>query len=429
MPTQKVISKSFRFIVARAFYTLMGLRIAFWRREVESLWSLEKSNYEAFLNSALKRSMPKDSNDVAIRSLSALESAPLLTKHALNQVTRCKQQPPLAISRFTSGTSGTRTQVFINREELGRMLAVRDYCFRHYGVKLGEREARLWGGRNFSAASRIKDWLLHRKTFCVTDQSLKNVVRDLKNWCPDYVYGYSSCILSLARYIIDFEIKVPDVRLVVCTAEQVLPAHKKVIKQAFKAAVVEEYGLTEFDIVSFEDSNGDLRLVNPWLVVESQEDVLMVTDTLRTSQSLVRYDTGDIGNIRQIPSEGFGGPGIIRGLQGRIGNRIVYGEDQKVFHASEISRAMNAFFIESGEVFDFIVVQKTPGRCEMHASVEPVGGLEGLCRWVTKDLTQRTLVTIAIVPGSVAKLDQFKGKRSYFIQYFQQSRRAEEGES
>ncbi|MEP4466720.1 MAG: CoF synthetase, partial [Marinobacter alexandrii] len=74
------------------------------------------------------------------------------------------------------------------------MLAVRDYCFRHYGVKLGDREARIWGASVPNLASQIKDWLLHRRSFCVTNKSSSYVIEELRKWQPDYIYGYSSSI-------------------------------------------------------------------------------------------------------------------------------------------------------------------------------------------------------------------------------------------
>ncbi|AHI29911.1 hypothetical protein AU14_01045 [Marinobacter similis] len=298
------------------------------------------------------------------------------------------------------------------------MLAVRDYCFRNSSVKLGDREARIWGVNVPNLASRIKDWMLHRRSFCVTNKSSSYVIEKLVKWQPDYIYGYSSSILALANYLIDRKITISKVKLIVCTAEQVLPAQKKIISQAFGTNVVEEYGLTEFDIVGFEDSKGDLRIVNPWLIAESESetDTIVISDVYRTSQSYVRYQTGDIGRVESKTPSGLGGAKVVKCLQGRVGDRLVYGNLGDSFHASEISRAMNSYFASGGAVLDFTVVQLIKGECFLHVNIEPDIGLSALCRQLSESLKKRTTVSLEVLPGTIGELEKLKNKRSYFIQ-------------
>ncbi|MFL1453589.1 CoF synthetase [Marinobacter sp. GN3S48] len=309
------------------------------------------------------------------------------------------------------------------------MLAVRDYCFRQYGVKLGAREARIWGTSRPNYLNCLKEWILHRKSFFVVSDNLQEVVEELRRWKPDYVYGYSSCILSLSKYLVEKNLSVPGVKLVVCTAEQVLPTHKKVIACAFESRVVEEYGSTEFDILGFEDRNGNLRLVNPWLVVESPDNYILVTDVYRSSQSFVRYKIGDIGKVEEKSGGEFGSTLVVEELQGRIGNRYVYGEGKTKFHSSEFSRVLNDYFDNSKDIFDFIVVQDDFGQCEVHVSSEPVIGFTQFCERLTKNIYRRTTVRLRVFPGTIGRLDRFKGKRSYFIQNIQCHERNAEGET
>lgn len=296
------------------------------------------------------------------------------------------------------------------------MLAVRDYCFRHYGVKLGEREARIWGASVPTIVSRIKDWLLHRRSFCMTEKSPPDVVQGLIEWRPDYIYGYSSSILALATYLAENKVKIPKIKLIICTAEQIIPSQKAMISQAFGTNVAEEYGLTEFDIVGFEDSKGDLRLANPWLIAESEADTIVISDIYRKSQSYVRYQTGDIGKVDRKKTFDLGGEKVLKSLQGRVGDRLVYGRLGRSFHASEISRAMNSYFSSGGTVLDFTVVQLIEGECLLHVSDEPDIGLSELGRRLSENLRKRTTVSLEVLPGTVGQLEKLKNKRSYFIQ-------------
>jgi phenylacetate-CoA ligase len=414
------IYKTVRFAIVRAFYMLTGFRIGYWRREIERLWKLNQDDYIAYLDAALSDNQPLDGSGNVVDSLSTLMKGTEISKDIFNGRPVNNTKNKMLFSRYTSGTSGTRTKVYLSKDELSRMLAVRDHCFRQYGIKLGQREARMWGVSSPGTRSRIKDWLLNRKTFCVVDDSLGDIVQSLLRWRPDYIYGYSSSVLNLSKHIVDNNIAIPGVKLVVCTAEEVLPAHKRIMNTAFDAPVAEEYGSTEFDVIAFEDRDGDLALVNPWLIVESTESGLVITDVYRSTQSLVRYQIGDIADIvhrktslKRLP--------IISNLRGRSGDRYVYGGHGKMFHASEISRALNDFFEEGHATFDFTVVQNEIGTCVLHVSEVPDIDLGDLCLLLAKRLRERTSTNLGVLPGTVGKLRQFKGKRSYFIQNTQRN--------
>jgi len=320
------------------------------------------------------------------------------------------------VSRYTSGTSGTRTKVFLTKSEMSRLLAVRDYCFRFHGTRLGDREARLWGTRTKSIGSRIKDWFLHRRSFYIVSDNMENIVKDLRRWRPDYIYGYASSIISISRFLIERNINVKGIKLVVCTAEQILPAQKKLIGYAFNSKVVEEYGSTEFDIVAFEDLEGDLRVVNPWLVVESRMESLLITDVLRRTQHFVRYEIGDYGEVRQKSSKGLGGDIVIGALEGRSSNRYAYDENNRDFHSVEFPKAMNLYFNKYDDLFDFIIAQNKRGQFNLYLSSEPKIGSERFCDWLRKTLKKSADVDVTIIVGRIGCINDFKGKRSYFIQ-------------
>lgn len=387
-----------------------------WRNEVERIWALTSADYQRYIDLVIAKSKPIDGSGKTVRSSKDLDNAVPISKDILKKRGAQKSTLSFIVSRHTSGTTGTRTKVFLTKPEMSRLLAVRDYCFRFNGVRLGDREARLWGARSQSFGSRIKDWLLHRKSFYVVDENLESVAENLLKWRPDYIYGYSSYIVSLSRFLIERNINFSNLKLVVCTAEQILPVQKKLIGRAFNAKVVEEYGSTEFDIVAFQDPNDDLRVVNPWLVVESGKDSLLITDVFRQTQHFVRYKIGDYGEVRHKSSTGLGGDLVIGSLQGRSANRYAYDENNKEFHSIEFSKAINRYFIKHDDLFDFVITQNQPGQFFLYFSCEPKIGSESFCSWLRKYLTKYSNVDVRIIIGGIGPLIDFQQKRSYFIQ-------------
>lgn len=410
------INRKVRFFIVRLFYFAAGLNVATWRNEVERIWALKKLDYLEYIDSEIEKTQPRDGAGNAILSSQDFENSAFLSKKNLNERSARITQSRYMVSRYTSGTSGIRTKVFLTKSEMSRLLAVRDYCFRFYGTRLGDREARLWGTRSKSIGSRIKDWFLHRKSFYVVNDNMENIVEDLISWRPDYIYGYSSSIISISRFLIERNINVKGIKLVICTAEQILPAQKKLIGYAFNSKVVEEYGSTEFDIVAFEDLDGDLRVVNPWLVVESGKESLLITDVLRRTQHFVRYEIGDYGEVRQKSSKGLGGDIVIGALEGRSANRYAYDENNRDFHSVEFPKAMNLYFNKYDDLFDFFITQNERGQFSLYLSSEPKIGSDRFCDWLRKTLKQTADVNVNIRVGRIGCLNDFKGKRSYFIQ-------------
>lgn len=410
--------RSIRSKVVALFYRVMKLDVSFWRSEVEMFWSSSSDLREEYLNSILLKVKPRSASGNVVECIDDIIRSDLMTKGDLKKLSSNITNPSRFFARSTSGTTGSRTRVFLTRDEVSRMLAVRDFCFRLHGVKLGDREARLWGTKSISVENRIKDWVLHRKSFYVSSENLGKVVHEVCKWKPDYVYGYSSFLISMSKYIIDNEIEVGDVKLVVCTAEEILSSQKRYISKAFGAKVVEEYGSTEFDIIGFETPGGELSVPSPWLIVESKNDHLLVTDVFRETQSFVRYATGDVGNIcnKKVRVQSFVMSTVIEGLRGRSISQYVYGFDNRQFHVVEISRVINEYFEENNDIFDFVIVQESLGYCMVHVSAEPLVGFNSFCEILSDSLERKTSVRVGVLPGSIGGLDVFKGKRSYFLQ-------------
>ncbi|WP_141103813.1 CoF synthetase [Marinobacter sp. es.048] len=295
------------------------------------------------------------------------------------------------------------------------MLAVRDYCFRHYGLKLGQREARLWGRPEAGIKSRLKNFVMNRRVFHPVGAQAKDEVADLLSWKPDYLYGYASLLLEAAQILDGMEIEFDPPRCVVCTAESILPAQKAYISRAFKAPVAEEYGSTEFDVIAFECTTGHRHLVNPWLIVEEGEDNGLISDVSRTSQSLIRYQLGDLFAIKGLGCGALGAVESIEQLQGRTLDRFFYLSEGNKIHASAFSKLFDQYLTETKDLFLFSLRQDAYSELKVFIDSAPKNGTTDLKEFLEREISGFAGVRIGVEVSVVANRDRSE-KRNYFVQ-------------
>ncbi|WP_227501266.1 hypothetical protein [Marinobacter sp. EVN1] len=370
----------------------MALRIPVTRfeKEVAEHWRVGASiNREGYLDRCLAQTRPCGANGDEVCSLDELERQLPLTKKQLREATFKNQPESTGFARHTAGTTGEPTNISLSREELARMLAVRAYCYRKHGLRLGQREARIWGRADATLAAKLRDFLLNRKVFYPAENGADKVVSSLIDWRPEYLYGYSSLILEAARIVTNNKLRPAGIKAIICTAEAILPSQKEYISKAFNAPVLEEYGSTEFDIIAFECKSGHLHLVNPWLWVETWNGEALISDVTRTSQSLVRYRLGDSFTLANSGCRSLGSEWVIDELRGRSIHQFAYLSPSEKFHAVVFGRAIDRYMSAYGEHFMFnvrqldyarfvICVSEAPGRGLNHFEVNVIAELREL---------------------------------------------------
>ncbi|MDX5388113.1 MAG: hypothetical protein LPK15_15220 [Alteromonadaceae bacterium] len=407
----------FRYVLARLTYLVLRLPVASFQAEVEDLWGLEPNERLQRLSCILNKNQPKDAQGVAVHSLSELPDRPPMSKADLRAMSAASSTVASSFSRHTAGTTGEPTHISLSRTELAQMVAVRAYCYNKHGLKLGQREARVWGRAANSLTAKIRDFLLNRKVFYPAEDGAEETVEKLVKWSPEYLYGYTSLILEAAQIAQKKGLNPRGVKAVICTAESILPAQKKFIAEVFGAPVFEEYGSTEFDVIAFECSKGHLHLVNPWLWVEEEEDTVLITDVSRKSQSIVRYKLGDAAELRDSGCELLGGKEVIEELHGRTAQQFAYLTENTKFHAVVFGRAIDAYMKEFNDCFRFTVSQTEYGIFHLHVSSEPHHGDAHLRRWINTELQAQLSVSQDLIKAVYAG-ERFmrSGKHTYFFQ-------------
>jgi len=410
-----------RYYLTRLFFIVMGLRISKWRKHILSFWNLGEEERMRAFEGLLFTHKPLNADGVPISAIADVYTSPVLTKSTYRELDPTSSVVG-AFNRKTSGTTGEPTKVSLSREELSRMLAVRDYCFRHYGFRLGDKEARFWGRAERGLTSVLKNFVLNRKVCFPMGEDASTSVARILSWKPDYLYGYASLLLEAAVLVEKYKIKFTPPKCVVCTAETIMPAQKDYLARIFSAPVAEEYGATEFDIVAFECRNGHRHLVNPWLIVRSDDGALLVTDMSRRSTNLVNYDIGDSGTIQKSECVLLGDTDYLSVLEGRSIHRFVYVDPETRFHSVDLAYAINDYQRSKREVFSFRFFQSEYGAVELCVSVEPLAGAEALKDYIERAILART-GNVIVVNALVGDVQAQQTEKSYFVQKIKQPSR------
>ena len=401
----------FRYLMVRFIFCIMGLRVGYWCKVVERAWSVEAR--DEYLESLLRSVAPKNAYGNSVTTLREVRESPILTKKAFRK-SAAKPNRKAKYHRHTAGSSGNPTDVWLDREELGRMLGVRDYCYRHCGIRVGDREGRLWGRQENGIKSRLKNFLLNRQVFHTAGPSLQKEVQRLISWRPDYLYGYASLLIECAQEIERTEHPIPRMKCVIVTAETILASQKEYLARVFGCSVHEEYGASEFDIIAFECRSGHRHLVNPWLILESGPDFqVLVTDVGRRSQDLVRYELGDVLRFRSTDCSEFGSSNVISTLEGRTANQFALTANNERFHAVEFGYAMDEFQRTYHELFRFTVIQIKPGSFIVQCTPIPMAGGHLLSEHLKSRIKARLGYSLQIETRESGDPDL--RKREYFV--------------
>lgn len=401
----------FRRKLSVLFLYLMGINFHKYTKLVASINRLDEFDRLRYIESYLKYEPITNYQGVKIDSIDSLNACMSMTKNSLLNVHGKK----LGIfKRKTSGTTGRPTTIYLKKDELSRLVGVRNYCYEKYGFSVGDREARLWKRQDDRLKGKLVNLILNRKIFHPVGKKTVSEIKKLSDWRPCYIYGYSSLVFEAAKVSEKNNIKFDSVKAVVCTAENILPAQKDYISKVFNAPVVEEYGMTEFDIIGFECKSGHLHIVNPWLIIELENDKALITDISRNLQPLVKYTVSDFIKLGLENCHELGRRSVISKVEGRSSNRFALSNSKRKFHASIFSTIFNEYMERYMDSFDFHVSQSEPGLFCVDLSTSPKRGTLHLEKFVTRKMLEIENLLVEVIVS--VKNDLGNKKRSYFTQ-------------
>ncbi|MES2417268.1 MAG: phenylacetate--CoA ligase family protein [Bacteroidota bacterium] len=233
----------------------------------------------------------------------------LLRQHIKDIYTISKSK---AILSKTGGTTGKSLEVYFTHDNMQDRFALLDDFRSRYGYELGKKTA-WFSGKNLLTSRDVKKnrfwktdyWYKVRyySTFHIKREYLKYYIEDLIRFKPEYMVGFPSSIMEIAKFGLDNDISFPPgiIKAVFPTAETITPTMREIIETFFKTRLYNQYASSEGAPWIFECKNGNLHLELQSGVFEvldennqpAKSGRLIVTSFTTEGTPLIRYDIGD----------------------------------------------------------------------------------------------------------------------------------------
>ncbi|MBB6091645.1 phenylacetate-CoA ligase [Povalibacter uvarum] len=287
-----------------------------------------------------------------IASLDDLHRIPTLSKQDLRSEKAELQStnlPALCVSKTTGGSTGEPVTLLKTRYAMAWELAATWRGYSWAGIDIGDSQARFWGvaiDSKSRAKAQLIDFVCHRKRFSAfgfSRDSFPEYERRLKEFSPDWFYGYVSMVAEFARWYIESGRESPvQPRAVVTTSEVLSPDDRAAIATAFRTRVFNEYGCGELGTIAHECAEGRLHTSDENMIVEildgerpckpGEKGEMVITELNNTAMPLIRYRTGDFAAFAEEPCPCGRQLKVIDKLYGRAYDFILSPSGRK-FHA------------------------------------------------------------------------------------------------
>jgi phenylacetate-coenzyme A ligase PaaK-like adenylate-forming protein len=248
-----------------------------------------------------------------------------------------------------------------------------------YGITPASRLFMIWGHSHLLGTGArkwlngrlrmVKDNLLGYYRFSAYDlqeQLLRRAAEELIRFRPEYVFGYSVALDSLAgaNAHLRERLRGLGVRVVIVTAEAFpAPDSEALLRDLFGCQVAMEYGSVETDAVAHTHPDSDYRVFWRNYLVEGEREALFSAMKIRITSlyprcfPLVRYEIGD--EIEPCQEEGEEDaqqvPGIARFKRviGRCNAYVVLTDGARI-HSEAFSHVLRGYAV----IDSFQVVQR-----------------------------------------------------------------------
>jgi phenylacetate-CoA ligase len=251
-----------------------------------------------------------------IQSLEDLAKIPPLTRddlrHHLEDIYSRKFRREDLKQSATGGTTDTPVPILRSSESIRWKNAVHLRFNAWAGFLPGDKVFYLWGAHqdyseNPSLRWRLYDRYLMRQVWAPTslmnEEILESYRQKLNRFRPRIFYAYPTPLTLFCEYLRDTRRTFHRPQSVICTAEPLLAAQRRVMEEVLGCPVFEQYGSRDFGMIAAECEAHQGLHVNPAAAfVESiplagaEEEGLheiLVTDLLNEGMPLIRYRVND----------------------------------------------------------------------------------------------------------------------------------------
>ena len=197
---------------------------------------------------------------------------------------------------LSSGTSGNRGLFLTSKEEKEMWVAA--IFDRVIGLSWKKRKVAFFLRANNNLYESVQSRLLAFQFYDIKTP-LEEHIANLFEWMPDILVAQPSILVAIAQSY-SAHGKNPSFSKVISVAEVLEEDQKKYLAEAFACPVGQVYQCTE-GFLAYTCSEGQLHLNEDWLGIEKKylDETQtrfhpIITDYLRSSQPVVRYELNDI---------------------------------------------------------------------------------------------------------------------------------------
>lgn len=213
----------------------------------------------------------------------------------------------------SSGTTGSPIRIL---QDLRNPLAILQWrIMEGWGIKPWENQAYVYrkARPTFKKMLNTILWWPTKRAFLessqMSDLEISRFIRKYFKIRPVLLQGYIDLVYNLALYILENQIEIPFPRAVWVTAGPLTPQKRKVISEAFKAPVYDQYGGMECFYIAAECRiQSGLHVLEDSVFIEILDQnnkplpkgkwgKIIVTDLRNRVFPLIRYEIGDYGRF------------------------------------------------------------------------------------------------------------------------------------
>jgi phenylacetate-CoA ligase len=250
----------------------------------------------------------------------------LLSEEILNSKTHLHQ-------RKTGGSTGPSTLIYYNQEALDYTAAANILVLEWTGKSKFDLEIHL-STQFFQHIpfkeiwrEKIKCWAMNRVnvyTHALDDDGLYGVWKKIYSIKPYLIQGHPSTLYALSCFVMKNSFPSKGVINVIESTGESLDEKKRLyIEGVFGVKVFNRYGNAEFGVISHSESKSlnpqFTRVVDFMVYPENHHDEIVITGLTNFAMPLIRYQTGDLGEVK---FNEFSGHFQIDKIQGRVHDLI-----------------------------------------------------------------------------------------------------------
>lgn len=274
----------------------------------------------------------------------------------------------------TGGSSGEPLVFLIGRERVSHDVAAKWRATRWWGVDIGDREIVVWGSPiELGAQDRLRilrDRLLRSEllsAFEMSPENLRRFVARIRAVRPAMLFGYPSSLSKIAEFAEGEGIALQDcgIRVAFVTSERLYDYQRETISRVFACPVANGYGGRDAGFIAHECPRGSLHVTAEDIVLEildregrplpaGQAGEIVVTHLRTADFPFIRYRTGDIGVLSEVPCACGRGLPVLASVEGRSTDFVV-AADGTVLHGLALIYVLR----DMPEVSNFRIVQES----------------------------------------------------------------------